>query len=124
MYTLAFLQNLSSWEIVLIFLVVLLFFGAKRLPDLFRSLGKSVKEFKSATSGIEEDIRSAMESEEPVVKPTPAAKVERKSVADTPTSSETATEESVANESPVEAPTESESSVAKEAEIPTTKDKA
>ena len=124
MYSLAFLQNLSSWEIVLIFLVVLLFFGAKRLPDLFRSLGKSVKEFKSATSGIEEDIRSAMESEEPVVKPTPAAKVERKSVADTPTSSETATEESVANESTVEAPTESESSVAKEAEIPTTKDKA
>lgn len=83
MHTLAFLQNLSSWEIVLIFLVVLLFFGAKRLPELFRSLGKSVKEFKSATSGIEEDIRSAMESEEPVKKPTPAAKIERQSV-DTP----------------------------------------
>ena len=73
MNTLAFLQNLSSWEIVLIFLVVLLFFGAKRLPDLFRSLGKSVKEFKSATSGIEEDIRNAMDAEEPVKKPTPAA---------------------------------------------------
>lgn len=73
MNTLAFLQNLSSWEIILIFLVVLLFFGAKRLPELFRSLGKSVKEFKSATSGIEEDIRSAMEAEEPVKKPTPAA---------------------------------------------------
>ncbi|MGJ8640914.1 MAG: Sec-independent protein translocase subunit TatA/TatB [Opitutaceae bacterium] len=80
MHTLAFLQNLSSWEIVLIFLVVLLFFGAKRLPELFRSLGKSVKEFKSATSGIEEDIRSAMESEEPVKKPTPAAKVESQSI--------------------------------------------
>ena len=35
MTPLAFLQNLSSWEIVLIFLVVLLFFGAKRLPELF-----------------------------------------------------------------------------------------
>lgn len=64
MTTLAFLQNLSSWEIVLIFLVVLLFFGAKRLPDLFRSLGKSIREFKDATSGIEEDIRSAMETDE------------------------------------------------------------
>lgn len=75
MSTLAFLQNLSSWEIVLIFMVVLLFFGAKRLPELFRSLGKSVKEFKSATSGIEEDIRNAMESEEPVKKtPKPASK--------------------------------------------------
>ena len=89
MHTLAFLQNLSSWEIVLIFLVVLLFFGAKRLPDLFRSLGKSVKEFKSATSGIEEDIRSAMEAEEPVKKPTPAAKVESQSVQAAPAPSET-----------------------------------
>jgi sec-independent protein translocase protein TatA len=62
--SLAFLQNLSSWEIVLIFLVVLLFFGAKRLPELFRSLGKSIKEFKNATSGIEEDIRSAMDADD------------------------------------------------------------
>ncbi|MEO0510281.1 MAG: twin-arginine translocase TatA/TatE family subunit [Verrucomicrobiota bacterium] len=59
----AFIQNLSSWEIVLIFLVVLLFFGAKRLPELFRSFGKSMKEFKKATTEIEEDIRSAMEDE-------------------------------------------------------------
>jgi sec-independent protein translocase protein TatA len=80
MNTLAFLQNLSSWEIILIFMVVLLFFGAKRLPELFRSLGKSVREFKDATSGIEDDIRSAMETEEPVRKPRPAAKVESKSV--------------------------------------------
>ena len=67
MPTLAFLQNLSSWEIILIFLVVLLFFGAKRLPDLFRSFGKSLREFKKATSEIEEDMRTAMD-EEPVVK--------------------------------------------------------
>lgn len=61
MKELAFIQNLSSWEIILIFLVVLLFFGAKRLPELFRSFGKSVKEFKKATTDIEEDIRTAME---------------------------------------------------------------
>lgn len=63
MHPIAFLQNLSSWEIILIFLVVLLFFGAKRLPDLFRSFGKSLREFKKATSDIEEDIRTAMEEE-------------------------------------------------------------
>ncbi|PXA04585.1 twin-arginine translocase TatA/TatE family subunit [Coraliomargarita sinensis] len=63
MQPLAFLQNLSSWEIILIFLVVLLFFGAKRLPDLFRSFGKSLREFKKATSEIEDDIRTAMEEE-------------------------------------------------------------
>lgn len=51
----------------MIFLVVLLFFGAKRLPDLFRSVGKSLREFKKATSEIEDDIRTAMD-EEPEVK--------------------------------------------------------
>lgn len=64
MQQIAFLQNLSSWEIILIFLVVLLFFGAKRLPDLARSFGKSMKEFKRATSDIEEDIRTAMNEDE------------------------------------------------------------
>ena len=68
MQPLAFIQNLSSWEIILIFLVVLLFFGAKRLPELFRSFGKSIREFKKATTDIEQDIRSAME-EEPDEKP-------------------------------------------------------
>ena len=60
-HPIAFLQNLSSWEIILIFMVVLLFFGAKRLPELFRSFGKSLKEFKQATSDIEEDFRTAMD---------------------------------------------------------------
>jgi len=107
MYSLAFLQNLSSWEIVLIFLVVLLFFGAKRLPELFRSLGKSVKEFKSATSGIEEDIRSAMEAEEPEKKPTPAAKVERKPVIAAP-EERAMTPEEAANKEPESASTTKE----------------
>jgi sec-independent protein translocase protein TatA len=61
MHTIAFIQNLNTPEIVMIGAVVLLFFGAKRMPELFRSLGKSVREFKQATAGIEEDIRSAMD---------------------------------------------------------------
>ncbi|NBB77951.1 MAG: twin-arginine translocase TatA/TatE family subunit [Verrucomicrobia bacterium] len=63
MDTLAFLQNINGPEILLIFLIVLLLFGAKRLPELFRSFGKSIREFKKATSDIEEDIRSAMDEE-------------------------------------------------------------
>ncbi|MFP4156723.1 MAG: twin-arginine translocase TatA/TatE family subunit [Opitutales bacterium] len=59
----AFIQNLNGPEIFLIFLVVLLLFGAKRLPELFRSFGKSIKEFKKATSEIEDDIRTAMDEE-------------------------------------------------------------
>ena len=64
MYNLAFLQNLSSWELILIFMAVLLFFGAKRLPGLAKSLGKSLREFKNATSGIENDLRNAMETDD------------------------------------------------------------
>jgi sec-independent protein translocase protein TatA len=60
-HALAFIQNLNTPEIVMIGGVILLFFGAKRMPELFRSLGKSVREFKKATSGIEEDIRTAMD---------------------------------------------------------------
>ena len=48
---------------ILIFLIVLLLFGAKRLPELFKSLGKSIREFKKATTEIEEDIRTAMDEE-------------------------------------------------------------
>ena len=69
---LAFLQNLRAPEIILIFLVVLLLFGAKRLPELFRSFGKSIREFKKATSEIEDDIRTAMD-EGPTVEAKPAA---------------------------------------------------
>jgi sec-independent protein translocase protein TatA len=59
--TVAFIQNLNTPEIVMIGAVVLLFFGAKRMPELFRSFGKSVREFKKATAGIEDDIRTAMD---------------------------------------------------------------
>lgn len=61
MTTLAFIQNLSGPELILIAGVILLFFGAKRMPELFQSLGKSMREFKKAVSGIEDDIRTAMD---------------------------------------------------------------
>lgn len=86
----AFIQNLSSWEIILIFLVVLLFFGAKRLPELFRSFGKSVKEFKKATTEIEDDIRTAME-DTPADKATPP--VAESSTKDTGQAAESPVEE-------------------------------
>jgi len=59
----AFLSNLSGWELVLIFAVILLFFGAKRLPELSESLGKSLNRFKKATSEVEEEVRSALDTE-------------------------------------------------------------
>ena len=46
--SLAFIGNFGGGEIILIFLIVLLLFGAKKVPELFRSLGKGVNEFRKA----------------------------------------------------------------------------
>lgn len=43
--------GLSPWEIILILLVVLLIFGAKRLPEMGRSLGSGMREFKRSVTG-------------------------------------------------------------------------
>lgn len=48
--------NLSSGELILIFAAVLLFFGAKRIPELAKGLGKGIREFKDASSGIKREI--------------------------------------------------------------------
>ena len=45
------------WEIVLIFLVVLLLFGAKRLPEIGSSLGKGIREFKGSLREIESELK-------------------------------------------------------------------
>ena len=48
---LGFLGGLGAGEIFLLVLVILLLFGAKRIPDLARGLGKGIKEFKDASKG-------------------------------------------------------------------------
>ncbi len=68
-YTFAFLQNLNWMEILVILFVFILLFGAKKLPELARGVGKSIKEFKKATSTIEDDLRTAMEEEPEAKKP-------------------------------------------------------
>ena len=50
---------------ILIFLIVLLLFGAKKVPELFRSLGKGVNEFRKAKNEWEHDINEVM-SQEPL----------------------------------------------------------
>jgi len=45
-------------EIILIFLVVLLIFGAKRIPEIARGIGKGIREFKDATNEISSELES------------------------------------------------------------------
>ena len=65
--SLAFIGNFGGGEIILIFLIVLLLFGAKKVPELFRSLGKGVNEFRKAKNDWEQDINEVM-NQEPIEK--------------------------------------------------------
>tara|TARA_B100000614_G_C14562667_1_gene497739 strand:+ start:6173 stop:6340 length:168 start_codon:yes stop_codon:yes gene_type:complete len=47
----------GGWEWVIILLAVLVLFGAKRIPEFAKGLGKGVKEFKKAKEDIEESIK-------------------------------------------------------------------
>lgn len=48
--------SIGMTELIIIFLVVLLLFGSKRLPELARGLGKGIREFKKATREIQEEL--------------------------------------------------------------------
>lgn len=56
---LGFLGGLGGTEIILILVVILLFFGAKRLPELAKGLGRGIREFKDATKEIKNDIEGS-----------------------------------------------------------------
>ncbi len=45
--------GLGMWELLLIFFIILLFFGAKRLPEIGSSLGKGIREFKDSGTEVE-----------------------------------------------------------------------
>lgn len=56
MTIMAFLGSVGFQEILLITVVVLLFFGGKKIPELMRGLGKGVRSFKEGVNGIEKDL--------------------------------------------------------------------
>lgn len=64
--------SLGPLELILIFLAILLIFGAKRIPEIARGLGKGIKEFKSATSEISKEFKV----NEPVNRINPAPPVQ------------------------------------------------
>ncbi|RTZ94595.1 MAG: twin-arginine translocase TatA/TatE family subunit [Candidatus Neomarinimicrobiota bacterium] len=52
----------GGWEWVIIALVVLLLFGAKRIPELARGLGQGIREFKGAVGDAKQELDDAAES--------------------------------------------------------------
>ena len=53
--------NLGGGEIILILAIVLILFGAKKLPELAKGLGQGIKEFKKATREVSDEMHHAME---------------------------------------------------------------
>jgi sec-independent protein translocase protein TatA len=76
----------TPWHIVLLLLIALLLFGGKRLPEIGKSLGHGMREFKDAVTG-NSDADSDTPPELPVASPTPAETTVTQSTA-TPTESE------------------------------------
>lgn len=63
-HTLLFLSQLGGTEIILIFLVVVLLFGGKKIPELMRGLGRGIREFNNAKNSVEDEIRQGMRDAE------------------------------------------------------------
>jgi len=61
---LLFLGSLGVTEIVVIALVVLLFFGGKKIPELMKGIGKGVKSFKDGVKGVENELNLENEVKE------------------------------------------------------------
>jgi len=61
------LAMLQTPEIIGLLVLALIFFGAKKLPELARGLGSGIKEFRKATRDVTDELHNAIESD-----PTPA----------------------------------------------------
>lgn len=58
MQTLLFVGNMGGYEVLLILFVILIFFGANKIPELARGLGRGIREFKDATNEIKDELEN------------------------------------------------------------------
>jgi len=77
--TLAFLDN--GMELLLIMVVILVLFGGKGMPEVMRGLGKTIRDFKRATSGVEEQLKRAIEEETSLMPRKKSSKKRKKNIA-------------------------------------------
>lgn len=64
---LTFIGGLGGPEILLIALVVLLFFGGKRIPELMKGLGKGVRSFKDGMKDVEREVKEIKDMSDPEI---------------------------------------------------------
>jgi len=53
--------GMGPWELLIVFLVILLLFGAKRLPDIAQGLGKGIRDFRKAMKDTTEEIKGSID---------------------------------------------------------------
>jgi sec-independent protein translocase protein TatA len=72
--------GIGIWEVLILLLVVLLVFGPKRLPEMGRSLGKGLREFKDSVSGKDDDepVHKRLANELPPAEEHPVAPERRR----------------------------------------------
>ncbi|HEY2907264.1 MAG TPA: twin-arginine translocase TatA/TatE family subunit [Vicinamibacterales bacterium] len=68
------LGSLGMPELIVIFIIALIIFGPRKLPELGRSLGRGIAEFKKATTELQTKLEAEIEQEQHSAAPTEAAK--------------------------------------------------
>jgi sec-independent protein translocase protein TatA len=69
------MPNLGPTELIIILLIVVLLFGARKLPDTARGLGRAMRIFKSETKGLHEDEPQQQPSQETSARPEPPRQI-------------------------------------------------
>ena len=64
----------GPWEIALVILFIIIFFGGKKIPELARGLGLGLKEFKKATKEINDEVKNSTNSDNTEVDPEKTSK--------------------------------------------------
>jgi sec-independent protein translocase protein TatA len=75
----------GGWQMVVIILLFLMLFGAKKLPELAKGLGSGIKEFKKATREVTDEIQNASNATPPPSAPLPPANTTAQAQSQTPT---------------------------------------
>ena len=57
-------MSIGPWQVIIIILAIIILFGGKKLPELARSLGLGLKEFKKATQGIKNELKDTTDEVE------------------------------------------------------------